>query len=117
MLKSIYRGISAAGLVLMLLTGASTARASLLAISDPVLGPNSLVLDTSTGLEWLNMRFTVNKSTNQVNAALAPGGAFASFQWADSFEVGHVVTDAGVPKQTTCQPSTVLPAGYFVCKP
>jgi hypothetical protein len=70
-------------LALWLVISSGAARATLITIDDPSFGPNSLVLDTNTGLEWLNLRFSQGLSARQVLAQTGPGGKFAGFQYAN----------------------------------
>jgi hypothetical protein len=69
-------------LALCLVIGGGAARATLITVDDPTFGPNSLVLDTNTGLEWLNLQFSQRLSGRQVLAQTGPGGTFAGFQYA-----------------------------------
>lgn len=69
-------------IALCLVIGGGAARATLITIDDPRFGPNSLVLDTNTGLEWLNLRFSQGLSIRQVLAQTGPGGRFAGFEYA-----------------------------------
>jgi hypothetical protein len=69
-------------LALCLVIGGGAARATLITVDDPTFGPNSLVLDTNTDLEWLNLRFSLGLSGRQVLAQTGPAGRFAGFQYA-----------------------------------
>jgi hypothetical protein len=69
-----------------LLIGGKAAWASFITLDDPTFGANALVLDTSTGLEWLNARFSIGLSPGQVTADLQPGGEFAGFRYATEQE-------------------------------
>ena len=80
-------------LALWMLIGGGPAQAALIATNDPVFGPNSIVLDTSTGLEWLNLTRTRGLSAQQVLAQLGPGGQFASFEYADRDEFVTLFTE------------------------
>lgn len=53
---------------------------SLVSLDDAIFGPDSITLDTNTGLEWLDLTFTANISTNDVIAETLPGGVFESFE-------------------------------------
>jgi hypothetical protein len=74
-------------LALGLLVGGQAAWATFITIDDPTFGANALVLDTSTGLEWLNAKFSAGLSPEQVTADLQPGGEFASYRYATNDEV------------------------------
>ena len=58
---------------------ATSASASLLSYDDPTFGPNSAVLDTTTGIEWLKLSLSTNLTPSNVISDLAPGGQFAGF--------------------------------------
>src|SRR5437868_27940 len=69
--------LSAVGMALAGAAGPS--RAALVPLDDPRFGSKSVVLDTDTGLEWLNVGFSVGLSGNQVFAQTRPGQRFAGF--------------------------------------
>lgn len=73
-------------LCLALAVGASAAQATLIPVQS-TFGPGSLIRDTETGLEWLNLRQTVNLSYSDVQAALQSGGRFAGFRYATVSEL------------------------------
>lgn len=99
MKDAVGRTLAAAGLSLGLTLGAPAAKAALIPIDDPVLGPASIVLDTTTGLEWLSFRTTRNQS--QLEASLRPGEALAlaGFRWPrrDTNEVCDLFVSSGYP--------------------
>lgn len=64
------------------LTSPAECRAALILTEAPGFGPDSAVLDTDTGLEWLNLRYSVGLSANQVVAQTRPEGEFAGFSYA-----------------------------------
>jgi hypothetical protein len=64
------------------LLGSSPGKAALVPFDDPAYGSGSAVIDTSTGLEYLNLRLTQGLSPVQVLAQLAPGERFAGFRYA-----------------------------------
>jgi len=71
--------------------------AALLSSSDPRFGENSLTLDTSTGLAWLDLPMSVGLSYNQVLAATQPDGPFAGFRFATREEITDLFRSAGLP--------------------
>jgi hypothetical protein len=90
----VLRSLAIAALLLLgaFVTG-GPARSALILQDDPVFGPNSLVLDTSTGLEWLNLRSSINTSPADVIAGFQPGGEFEGFRYATLEEFGLLTTD------------------------
>jgi len=86
------RGALLAGTAaLMALMGSSSpGRAALVPFADPAYGAGSAVIDTSTGLEYLNLRLTVGLTPVQVLAQTAPGGSLAGFRYATAAEFGDL---------------------------
>jgi hypothetical protein len=80
-------------LALGLFVSGGAARATLITINDPTFGPNSLILDTSTGLEWLNAKFSVGLDPTQVTADFQSGARFAGFRYASQDEYIALTTN------------------------
>ncbi len=72
-------------------------QAELVKDADARFGPNSLTLDTRTGLEWLNLTFSVGLSYDIAKAATQSGGAFSGFRLAKADEVLTLYQSAGLP--------------------
>lgn len=68
------------------------ASAAWITIDDPKWGPDSVVQDTSTSLEWLNLRSTIGLAPAQVIAGLRPGGEFSGFRYATWQEFGSLTS-------------------------
>ena len=83
--------------VVLLLMKAPSTEATLYLSSDPSFGPNSLTVDTSTGLEWLNLTKSVGFSYDQVLADMEPGGMFSGYRYATIQEVMGLYSSAGIP--------------------
>jgi len=91
----------AAGLVfaaIVFLTTAPVALAALVSANSPY-GANTLTLDTSTGLEWLDVTLTQGMSINQVSGQLGSGGLYAGFQYAHASDVHTLILDGGVSSE------------------
>lgn len=73
------------------------AKANLLQASNPSFGPNSLTVDTSTGLGWLDLTASAGLSYQQVLAATQPGGVYSGFRFATAQEVLNLYSSAGIP--------------------
>ncbi|MBV0881687.1 PEP-CTERM sorting domain-containing protein [Noviherbaspirillum sp. L7-7A] len=73
-----------------------TARAALIEVATP-LGPDSAVLDTSSGLEWLKLSYARDVSVNQVRAAMTPGEMLEGFRYStqDEFSCGLLKPQTG----------------------
>ena len=72
-------------------------KAALVQATDPRFGPNSLTIDTSTQLAWLNLGNSVGLSYDQVLADTAPGGIFSGYRFATLNEVLGLYSSAGIP--------------------
>ena len=68
------------------------ARAAWIPLDDPKWGRASVVQDTSTGLEWLNLKSTIGLAPARVIAGLRPGGEFAGFRYATWQEFGALTS-------------------------
>lgn len=74
-----------------------SAKANLVLTNDPAFGANSLTLDTSTGLGWLNLSVSAGLSYQQVMADTQSGGNFSGFRLATAQEVLDLYASAGIP--------------------
>src|SRR5512140_2669410 len=72
-------------------------RAELVKGADARFGPDSLTLDTRTGLAWLNLPLTVGLSYDMAKAATQAGGQFSGFRLAKADEVITLYRSAGLP--------------------
>ncbi len=72
-------------------------KAALIQGTDPRFGLNSLTIDTSTELGWLNLNESAGLSYNQVLADTAPGGSFSGYRFAAVNEVLGLYSSAGIP--------------------
>ncbi len=67
----------------------------LVSADDPRFGPNSLTVDTRTGLTWLDLPLSSDFSYLQAEAATQSGGRFAGFRHATVLEVLSLYNSAG----------------------
>jgi hypothetical protein len=81
----------------LLLASTLPCNAALISASDLRFGQDSLTVDTTTGLEWLDLPLTTGYSYQTMNAALRPGGTFAGFRYATAQEVSVLYVSAGIP--------------------
>lgn len=79
----------------LFLSFALPAKAAFVALSDPTFGPGSITQDTATGLEWLDISFTVGLSYNDVAVEFGPGGDFEGFAHATLAQVDALFLNAG----------------------
>lgn len=75
----------------------SPARADLYLTDDPTFGPDSVTVDTSTDLGWLNLSETAGLSYGKVSSEMQPGGTFSGFRFATVQEVLGLYSSAGIP--------------------
>ena len=81
----------------LLLSGMSTASGALLSLNDATHGPDSITRDTATGLEWLDLTLSTNRSYNDVSSQLGVGGDYAGFRYATAAELTTLFyTSAGI---------------------
>jgi hypothetical protein len=64
-------------------------------------GDGLLTVDSTTGLEWLDLTVTKSMTVAEVTAQLAPGGQFEGFSYASSDQVGEMFFDAGLQEYST----------------
>ncbi len=92
----IIKSLNPIALSLVILSVALSAKAALVPGTDPRFGPNSLTIDTSTQLAWLNLRESVGLSYEQALADTAPGGLFSGYRFATANEVLALYGSAGI---------------------
>lgn len=83
-------------------THALAQNSSLVSVDDPVFGTNAVTRDNATGLEWLDLTFSTNRSFDDITGVngpsqLAAGGDFAGWRYATVAEVTSLFLDAGIP--------------------
>jgi len=72
--------------LIALVACASLAQSAHISI-DSEFGPKTITRDTTTGLEWLNLRVTMLRSTDWVNEEMAPGESLHGWRYASTGEV------------------------------
>ena len=100
--------------VTLLAIGSFASNASASTVVNYGDGSNSL--DTSTGLLWLDLNLSINRSYLDVSANFDVGGDFAGYRYATAYEVMQLWQHAGVtgPGVGTPQPCTPSP-GNSLC--
>jgi hypothetical protein len=105
--------MAVASLALGLSFGMPAAKAAVIPVSDP-FGPNSIILDTSTGLELLNLMFTQGLTGGEILSAFEPGAMFSGFQFATFPEIFGLISNAfGVPADQLGQGLDLTELGNF----
>jgi hypothetical protein len=69
---------------------------------DSRLGPDTLVLDTNTNLNWLVLPVTEGLSVGEVMTAVDPGGSLAEFRLASRDELVSLIESLGLPINNSC---------------
>ena len=65
-------------------------------LANSSFGSNTLVVDSVTGLRWLNIGLTRGQSYNDVSAQLGAGGTFQGYRYASAAEAFTLFQDFGV---------------------
>ena len=80
---------------------AANANAALIGINDPLYGAGqdgqNITLDTDTGLEWLDVTLTTNRSYNDIAGQFGSGGDFTGWRHATAGELIEFFGNAGLP--------------------
>jgi len=93
MMQRMTRGIPGLCATLFFAISITDAHAALVSVDDPVFGVDSITRDTATGLEWLDVSLTLNRTWNGAESEFATYG----FRHATQIEVGELVANAGIP--------------------
>ena len=89
---------------------ALSAKAALYLTNDANFGPNSITVDTSSGLGWLNVSEAAGLSYQQVLSDTHTGGMFSGFRFATEQEVLHLYSSAGLTPSAYGDPAHYYPA-------
>lgn len=77
------------------------ANAALVGINDPLYGAGqdgqNITLDTNTGLQWLDVTLTTNRSYNDIAGQFGSSGDFAGWRHAQGNELVTLFGNAGLP--------------------
>ena len=88
-------------LALMLASGLNSGNMAvadpLLSVDDAVHGVDSITRDPNTGLDWLDLTETSNRSFLDIDSQLCAGCEFDGFRHASGAEVFQFFVDAGIP--------------------
>lgn len=80
----------------LVFAAAPSVNASLYLTNNAKFGPNSITVDTSTGLGWLNVSEAAGLSYQQVLSDTQDGGLFSGFRFATVQEVLQLYSSAGL---------------------
>jgi len=78
--------------LLMLIAAPNNSRAGLVSLNDSSLPASAdgfnITLDTSTGLEWLDVAVSADSTFQTIQSQFGPGGKFPGFRYATDLELG-----------------------------
>lgn len=94
----------------LLFVAAPSAKAYLYLTGDANFGPNSVTVDTSTGLGWLNVSQADGLSYEQVLSETQTGGKFSGFRFATVQEVLGLYGSAGLTASSYGDTADYYPA-------
>jgi hypothetical protein len=72
------------------------AHAAFISFSDSRFGIDSVTLDTNTGLQWLDVPLSQNRSYNDIAVQFGTGGDFEGFRYATPSEVTNLFNSFGL---------------------
>ena len=81
---------------IVVLSAPAKARATLFSLNDLTYGVGAFTQDTQTGLQWLDLSLTLNKSMNDIIANSGTGGSYAGLRYATQDEVWNLFSNAGI---------------------
>lgn len=87
------------------LTG-TPARAVLLSVEDSVFGSGSVTRDTDSGLEWLDVNLSTNRSYSEVSAEFGSGGDFMGWRYATTADMTALFAGQGISSPHNVIPGT-----------
>ena len=82
--------------VAMACMSANQASATIILISDAILGVDSIIRDETNSMDWLRLDFTTEMSFNSVVAELGSGGLFEDFSVGSLADLALLGQSAGV---------------------
>ena len=82
--------------LIALATSFGTAQAALISAQSD-FGLDTVTVDTSTGLRWLDVTLSTDYSYDEIQAQLGHGGMFEGFRLASRDEVSTLFSNAGIP--------------------
>lgn len=100
-------------------TRASGEGSALISVDDAVFGPGAVTRDVVTGLEWLDLTFSTNRSFEEMTGVtgpspLEPGGEFAGWRYATVSEIRSLFLDAGIPDVPGFSPANREPVAALM---
>jgi hypothetical protein len=94
--RKVEMGVKSIALTALTLIFSASSHSALIDIDWQTPGDNLIIRDTSSGLDWLDLRVTADISHNMVVANLESGGTFDGFRLATQAEVIELWASAGI---------------------
>lgn len=92
----------------------TVANGSLVELDWQAAGDGAITYDTATGLQWLDLGASFNRSFDDVSTQLGAGGDFQGFRYATEAEVRVLFADAGIPDLSgSWSPANYQPVLYL----
>ncbi len=91
-----------------------SSESALVELNDPVLGTNAITQDTDTGLEWLDLTFSLNLSYNYVSNQFGVSRDFEGFRHAAASEVESLFEAAGIPYINGSSSANIIPSQSLI---
>jgi len=85
----------------------SAASAAIMSVDDTEFGTGALTRDTDQGLDFLDVRFSTNRSYDAVSAQFGAGGDFEGFRYATIQEVVNLINNWGFSPTITSFNQTI----------
>ena len=92
----------------------AVSNASLVSIDSTRWGAGSLTVDSSTGLQWLDLDLSTGISYNTMLTEQADGGLYEGFRYATATEVETLFSHAGIPDINIGPAANFAPAKALV---
>lgn len=92
----------------------SISNASFVSQSNLSFGVDSITLDTDTGLKWLDLTFSTNRTVADVSTQFGSGGDFEGFRYATHNEVDTFLINAGLPDVDSQSTGNFVPIQNFL---
>lgn len=86
------------------ITGIGVSHSGLISVNDGVFGANSITIDTDSGLQWLDLTVTQNRSYADVASQFGSGGEFQGWRHATINDLVTLQTNAGFAPPYDQQP-------------
>ena len=77
----------------------SVANSAIISVTDPIFGADSVTQDTVSGLDWLDVNLSVNRSYIDVSTQFGIGGDYEGWRYATVQECVHSRSQQPIKRQ------------------